>query len=198
MSELAFNRIILEKAVRILSRIVIGLLILNLLQVIVLIKFTRKPVLLLKETQTKEIEMLDFSNYEITETILNNFVRWIASEYLSFGPDSLPNQIESITNYLNAEPKSAILKSYEKNKAAISSGVYFQFNLKEIEVTKRSNPYTVEATGEMSIIDKNGRYKKEDRIYEFDVLKVKSTSDNPYGLKVISITEKKVDEGGEA
>jgi len=197
MSELAFNRIILEKTVRILSRIVICLLILNVLQVLILIKFTRKPVLLLKETQADTIEMLDFSSYEITEKILNNFVRWVASEYLSFGPDSLPNQIESIKHYLNAEPKAAILKSYEKNKTAISSGVFFQFNLEEMEIIKRSNPYKIDAKGEMSIIDKNGRYKKEGRVYVFEVLKVKPTSDNPYGLKVISITKKQEDKGGE-
>jgi len=198
MSELAFNRIILEKTVRILTGIVTCLLCLNLLQVLVLIKFTRKPVLLLKESKVGTVEMLDFSNYEITETILNNFVRWISSEYLSFGPDSLPNQIESIKHYLNTEPKEAILKSYERNKKAIESGVYFQFNLQDMEITKRSNPYQIEATGEMSIIDKNGRYKKEPRIYVFDVLKVKPTPENPYGLKVISITNKTVTEGGES
>lgn len=198
MSELAFNRIILEKTVRILAGIVVCLLCLNLLQVLVVLKFTRKPVLLLKESNTGTIEMLDFNSYEVTETILNNFVRWIANEYLSFTPNSLPNQIESIKHYLNAEPKEAILKSYEKNKTAIESGVYFQFNLKEVEITQRHNPYQIEATGEMSIIDKSGRYKKEDRSYLFEVLKVKPTQENPYGLKVISITQKQNEEGGES
>ncbi|MCA9405189.1 MAG: hypothetical protein KC684_01515 [Candidatus Omnitrophica bacterium] len=190
MSELVFNRIILEKAVRILSRVVACLLIINVLQVVVLIKFTRKPVILLGENSTGRIEMLDFSNYEVTETVLNNFVRWISSEYLSFGPDSLPNQIEGIKHYLNAEPKKAILKSYEKNKAAITSGVFFQFNLQDIKISKRSNPYTIDVSGVMSIIDKKGRYKTEDRAYIFEVLRVKPSSDNPYGLKVISITER--------
>ena len=190
MSELVFNRIILEKAVRILSRVVACLLIINVLQVVVLIKFTRKPVILLGENSTGRIEMLDFSNYEVTETVLNNFVRWISSEYLSFGPDSLPNQIEGIKHYLNAEPKKAILKSYEKNKAAITSGVFFQFNLQDIKISKRSNPYTIDVSGAMSIIDKKGRYKTEDRAYIFEVLRVKPSSDNPYGLKVISITER--------
>lgn len=198
MSELAFNRIILEKTVRILTGTVTCLLCLNLIQVLIVLKFTRKPVLLLKENSTGTVEMLDFSSYEITETILNNFVRWISSEYLSFGPDSLPGQIESIKHYLNTEPKDAILKSYEKNKKAIEAGVYFQFNLQDTEITKRSNPYQIEATGEMSIIDKNGRYKKEARIYVFDVLKVKPTPENPYGLKIISITQKIETEGGES
>ena len=177
MSELVFNRIILEKAVRILSRVVACLLIINVLQVVVLIKFTRKPVILLGENSTGRIEMLDFSNYEVTETVLNNFVRWISSEYLSFGPDSLPNQIEGIKHYLNAEPKKAILKSYEKNKAAITSGVFFQFNLQDIKISKRSNPYTIDVSGVMSIIDKKGRYKTEDRAYIFEVLRVKPSSD---------------------
>ncbi|MCA9409537.1 MAG: hypothetical protein KC733_12660, partial [Candidatus Omnitrophica bacterium] len=83
-----------------------------------------------------------------------------------------------------------ILKSYEKNKAAITSGVFFQFNLQDIKISKRSNPYTIDVSGVMSIIDKKGRYKTEDRAYIFEVLRVKPSSDNPYGLKVISITER--------
>ncbi len=197
MSELAFNRIILQKNVRILSYVVLLLLVLNLLQAIVLIKFSRKPVLLVKENQTGSIEMLNFDNYRITEAVVENFVRWISNEYLSFGPESLPAQIESIKHFLSVESKESILKSYDKHKKSIESGVFFQFTLKEMEISKKSNPYQIDVSGVMSILDKNGRYKQNDRTYVFDVLQVKPTFENPYGLKVISITEKIENEGGE-
>ena len=190
MSELAFNRIILQKNVRILSLIVTFLLVLNCLQAVVLVKFSRKPVLLVKENQTGHIEMLDFDNYRITESVIKNFIRWISNEYLSFGPESLPGQIESIQHFISVESKNAILKSYEKHKKSIEAGVFFQFSINDMTITKKSNPYQLEASGAMAIIDRNGRYKNETRTYVFDILQVKPTNENPYGLKVLSITQK--------
>jgi hypothetical protein len=195
MSELVFNRIILQRTIQILTQIAIGLLILNIVQAMVLVKFSRKPVLVVQEDQDGKVEMLDFENFEITEKVLKHFVQWIAKEYLSFSPTSLPSQIEGIEPYLATGPKESILNSYKKNKSVIESGVFFQFNISELELSKRSNPYVVDVRGELSVIDKNGHYKRQEKTYIFEVLKVIPTDDNPYGLKVMNIVQKKDKEG---
>ena len=137
-------------------------------------------------------------NYEVDETILKNFTKWIAKEYLSFSPTSLPHQIDGIKEYLTAIPKKSILTAYKKNKSIIEDGTYFNFVINAVDIKKDDNPFEVELSGVMTIIDRKGNYKDENKIFSFGILQVKPTELNPYGLKVLSVTDKSVKDEKEA
>ncbi|HOY09011.1 MAG TPA: hypothetical protein PLB05_02920 [Candidatus Omnitrophota bacterium] len=193
MSELAFNRAILEKTVQILSLIVVGLVVLLILQSASLVVSSNRPQQVVY-SGGEQILPLETKNYEVDEIILKNFVRWIAREYFSFSPTSLPKQIDSISEYLTSAPKKAILDAYQKNKSIIQEGTYFQFDIAEVSIVKQSNPYHVELSGVMSIIDRSGNYINDLKTYVFEVQQVKPTKENPYGLKVLRIQEKTLSE----
>lgn len=189
MSELAFNRAILEKTVRILSFIVVCLILLLILQAVSLVLSENRPQQVVY-AQEDSIIKLDTKNYEVDQTILKNFTKWIAKEYLSFSPTSLPEQIDGIKEYLTAVPQKSILTAYQKNKSIIEDGTYFNFVINSAEVKKEDNPFEVELSGVMTIIDRKGNYKDENKVFSFSILQVKPTELNPYGLKVLSITDK--------
>lgn len=197
MSELAFNRAILERTVQILSIIVIGLIALLILQAVSLVLSENRPQQVVYAQEDKIIK-LDTENYEVDETILKNFTKWIAKEYLSFSPTSLPHQIDGIKEYLTAIPKKSILTAYKKNKSIIEDGTYFNFVINAVDIKKDDNPFEVELSGVMTIIDRKGNYKDENKIFSFGILQVKPTELNPYGLKVLSVTDKSVKDEKEA
>ncbi|MCK5580749.1 MAG: hypothetical protein KAJ18_05695 [Candidatus Omnitrophica bacterium] len=191
MSELAFNRAILERTVQTLSFIVISLLLLLLAQSVSLVRSESKPQQVVYAQEDKIIK-LDTKNYEVDETILKNFTKWIAKEYLSFSPTSLPHQIDGIKEYLTAIPQKSILTAYQKNKSIIEDGTYFNFVINAVDIKKDDNPFDVELSGVMTIIDRKGNYKDENKVFSFGILQVKPTDLNPYGLKVLSITDRSV------
>jgi len=191
MSELAFNRAILERTVQILSIIVVGLIALLILQAVSLVLSENRPQQVVYAQEDKIIK-LDTKNYEVDETILKDFTKWIAKEYLSFSPTSLPDQIDGIKEYLTAVPQKSILTAYQKNKSIIEDGTYFNFVVNSVEVKKDDNPFEVELSGVMTIIDRKGNYKDESKVFSFGILQVKPTELNPYGLKVLSIIDKTV------
>ena len=191
MSELAFNRAILERTVRILSFIVVCLILLLILQAVSLVLSENRPQQVVY-AQDDSIIKLVTKNYEVDQTILKNFTKWIAKEYLSFSPTSLPDQIDGIKEYLTAVPQKSILTAYQKNKSIIEDGTYFNFVVNSAEIKKEDNPFDVELSGVMTIIDRKGNYKDENKVFSFGILQVKPTESNPYGLKVLSITDKSV------
>ncbi|MCA9399898.1 MAG: hypothetical protein KC618_09115, partial [Candidatus Omnitrophica bacterium] len=91
-------------------------------------------------------------------------------------------------------PKKAILDAYQKNKAIIQEGTFFQFDIADVSVIKHSNPYQIELVGVMSIIDKNGNYVDEPKKYFLEIQQVRPTKENPYGLKVLQIQDKTQEE----
>ncbi|HBG62176.1 MAG: hypothetical protein A2Y03_00620 [Omnitrophica WOR_2 bacterium GWF2_38_59] len=191
MSELAFNRAILERTVRILSFIVVCLILLLILQAVSLVLSENRPQQVVYAQEDSIIKLVT-KNYEVDQTILKNFTKWIAKEYLSFSPTSLPDQIDGIKEYLTAVPQKSILTAYQKNKSIIEDGTYFNFVVNSAEIKKEDNPFDVELSGVMTIIDRKGNYKDENKVFSFGILQVKPTESNPYGLKVLSITDKSV------
>ncbi len=194
MSEMAFNRIILEKNNYVLAVLSIVSLSINLLLAGVLIfSINRKPLIVYEDSG--EMTALKKRDFKLDEKILEGFVHLISKEYLSFSPESLPMQIDSISHYLTEGPKSVILDSFKKNEKKLQSeNVFQQFSIYEIKITKKTSPYLVDVTG-IKTIYANGNSKNIDASYSFEIERIKQTQDNPYGLLVSKIVEKPVENG---
>lgn len=189
MSELVFNRVILERNNRILSLLVVISLILNVLVVFALIHTSARPPLVVY-TQDGQITVLKTKDLKINEAFLKDFIKLIVSQYLSFTPSSLPKQIESIRPYLAPKPVDAILNDFKNNQSVIEKeNISQQFTINNITITKTSNPFWVEVEG-MRNIRTNGNDKDVPAIYVFEVKKIKSTESNPYGFLMTDVIEK--------
>ncbi len=189
MSELVFNRVILERNNRTLMILSAISFLLNFILVLGLMRSFQKPPLVVY-AQDGEITVLKTKSLIVDETLLKDFIRLIAGQYLSFSVNSLPKQIDSIRPYLGFKSIQNILQAYKDNKAIIESENISQlFIVDTITVTKNSDPFWVEITG-VSNIHASDNDKSIPMTYIFEVTKVKSTEDNPYGFLMTDVMQK--------
>ena len=189
MSELVFNRVILEKNNQILSLLSVISISLNLLLVFAFIQKSSKPPLIVY-AQDGQIEVLRTRDLKMDELFLKDFSKMIAGQYLSFAADSLPKQIEGIKPYLGDKPRQTIMDSYKTNQALIEKdNISQQFVINTVSITKESDPFWVEIEG-IRNIHAAGDDKSMPMIYVFEVKKIKSTAINPYGFLVTDVIEK--------
>ncbi len=189
MSELAFNRIILEKNNQILAIVAVISLGLNLiLSLILTFSVNKRPLIVYEDSG--QVTSLKQNQFKLDEGILEGFVRMITKEYLSFTAVSLPTQIEGIKQYLADSPKNAILESYKKNQKKLQEeNVFHQYSIYGINITKKSNPFLVEVSG-IKTVYANGNSKNIKAAYVLEIQKIKQSENNPFGLIVSTIAEK--------
>lgn len=188
MSELAVNRIILEKNNFYLAVVAVASLSINLLLALILAFSVNKKPLMVYES-AGEVTALQSRAFKLDEKVLEGFSRMVAKEYLSFGPASLTSQVEEIKQYLAEGPRDALLDSYKKNEKKIQeNNVFQQFSVGEIKITRKSSPFLVEVNG-IKTVYASGNSKNIAASYALEVEMVKQTQDNPYGLIVTKIKE---------
>ena len=189
MSELVFNRIILEKNNRVLSLLMVISLALNVFLVFALTNSFARPPLIVY-AKDGQISVLKTKTLGVDEALLKDFIRLIAGQYLSFAGDSLPQQIQGLKPYLAPKPIDAILKAFKDNQAVIEKqNISQQFMVKTIAITKKSNPFWVEVQGSRNI-HAAGNDKIVPAAYVFEVKQIAPTETNPYGFLMTDIIEK--------
>ena len=193
MSELAFNRVILQKHNRTLGILVIASLAVNaLLGVNLLVQANKKPILVSRAEGV--LKVLEQEQYKLDEEMLKNFIMMISTQYLNFNSLTLPKQINGIAKYLDVQPVEAIMDSYKKNEGEmVKDQVAHEFTSEEMTITKKNDPFWVELKGVRTIYAK-GHKKNIPAVYLFEIKKIQPSESNPYGLIVTKIIEKKVDE----
>ncbi len=190
MSELIFNRTILEKYNQILSILIIISVSVNLLLVVIVLGIVNKPSLMVYSNEG-EIGVLKSKNLKMDEAMLQGFTKMIVGQYLNFTTGSLSQQIEGIAQYLSVKAKQAITDAYKHNQSTIEKdGISQQFVINTIDITRKSNPFWVEVKGERTLYV-NGNNKTILVTYVFEIKKVKSSESNPYGLLVNDVIQKK-------
>lgn len=195
MSEMVFNRVILEKNNQLLAIFCLISLLLNLILGINLILSIQKPPLIVFE-DTEHMSSLRLKRYKVEEDIIKDFITMIASQYLNFNYVSLTNQIEGISPFLARRPKESIMESYKRNQSRMEKeGIYQEFIIGDMKITKKNNPYWVEVSG-VRVINADGNKKNDEITYIFGIEKTKPTQANPYGLLILDVTEKKEFDGG--
>jgi hypothetical protein len=189
MSELVFSRVVLEKNNQILAVLVLASFTLNILLTGLLVSAVhRPPIIVTKEAD--QLVAMDEENYKLDEDGLIEFTRLIAKNYLSFTPESLPSQIEGISEYLTDEPRNSILDSYKNPSATVKNDdIRFEFRPDAIRIVKKSIPFQVELGGTRTIFV-NDNSKSFPAIFIFEIKRVESSAENPYGLRVLQIVEK--------
>ena len=188
MSELVFNRVILEKNNRILAFLGVISLLINLLLVLGIMRAYQKPPLVVY-AQEGQISVLKTKTLQMDEALLKDFIKLIASQYLSFAADSLPKQIEGIRQYMALKPTETILDSFKNNQDVIEKqNISQQFVINTITITK-TNPFWVEVEG-IRNIHANGNDKSILMTYVFEIRKVNPAESNPYGFLMTDIIEK--------
>lgn len=195
MSELAFNRVILEKNNQVLAILSIASLSLNLVLGITLTSAVQKPPLIVYE-DTEHMSALRLKKYKIEENILKDFTSMIVSQYLNFNYVSLTNQVDGISPYLASRPLDAILESYKRNQSRMEKeNISQEFIVGEIKITKKKNPFWIEVQG-VRVINADGNKKSDEITYIFEIEKIRPTQLNPYGLRILDVIEKKDESGG--
>ncbi len=189
MSELVFNRVILERNNRVLSLLAVISLGLNVFLVFALARsFTRPPLIVY--TEDGQISVLKAKALSMDEAFLKDFVRLMAGEYLSFTAGSLPKQIEAIRPYLAPKPARAILDSFKSSQAILEKqNMSQQFLINKITITKKTNPFWTEIEGTRNV-HAGGNEKNVALTYVLEVQKIKPTESNPYGFLMTDIIEK--------
>lgn len=197
MSELAFNRAILENNNQVLAILSIASLSLNLALGIGLTMAVQKPPLIVYE-DTEQMSVLKLKKYKIEEDVLKDFTTMFVSQYFNFNYASLSNQIEGIKPYLAARPLDAILESYKRNQSKMEKeNISQEFIIGEIKITKNKNPFWIEVEG-VRVINADGKKKNDEITYILEIEKIKPTQTNPYGLRILDVVEKKDQNGGES
>ncbi len=197
MSELAFNRAILENNNQVLAILSIASLSLNLALGIGLTMAVQKPPLIVYE-DTEQMSVLKLKKYKIEEDVLKDFTTMFVSQYFNFNCASLSNQIEGIKPYLAARPLDAILESYKRNQSKMEKeNISQEFIIGEIKITKNKNPFWIEVEG-VRVINADGKKKNDEITYVLEIEKIKPMQSNPYGLRIIDVVEKKDQNGGES
>ena len=190
MSELAFNRVILEKNNQVLAILSIASFSLNIVLGTLLIMSVQKPPLIVYE-DTEHMSALRLKKYKVEEEIIKDFTTMIISQYLNFNYVSLTNQIDGITPYLARRPLDAILDSYKRNQAKMEKeNISQEFIVGEMKILKKNNQFWIEVQG-VRIINADGNKKNDELTYIFEVEKIKPTQSNPYGLRILDVVEKK-------
>lgn len=189
MSELVFNRVLLEKHNRVLTWGLIALLGLNFILVLWLMSISvRRPLIVF--SKEGELSVLKSKDLKMDEVFLKDFVKMIAGQYLSFSVSSLPKQIEDIKAYLAPKPTESILASFKNNQTAIEKeSISQQFVINTVTITKETNPFWVEVEGVRNI-RASGNDKTIPMTYVMEIKKVKATESNPYGFLMTDIIEK--------
>ncbi len=188
MSELVFNRVILEKNNRTLTLLAIVSLLLNFVLVLGIMRVYQKPPLVVY-AQEGQISVLKANTLQTDEALLKDFIKLIASQYLTFTADSLPKQIEGIRQYMAVKPTETILDSFKNNQAVIEKqNISQQFVINTITITK-TNPFWVEVEG-IRNIHANGNDKSIPMTYVFEIKRVNPAESNPYGFLMTDIIEK--------
>jgi len=189
MSELVFNRVILEKNNQTLMVLSITLLALSFILALGLMKAYQKPPLVVY-VQDGEISVLKTRGLALDEPLLKDFARYMASQYLSFTANSLSKQIEAIRPYLSPQVAAAILNSFDENQVIIQKdSISQQFVIDNITITRPRNPFWVEVQGTRNI-HAAGNDKAVAMTYVMEIKRVRSTESNPYGLLMSDIIEK--------
>ena len=195
MSEMAFNRVILEKNNQLLAIFCLVSLSLNLILGISLGMTVQKPPLIVFE-DTEHMSALRLKKYKVEEEIIKDFTTMIVSQYLNFNYVSLTNQIEGISPYLARRPMDAIMESYKRNQPRMEKeSISQEFIVGEMKITKKNNPFWVEVSG-VRVINADGNKKNDEITYIFEIEKTKPTQVNPYGLRILDVVEKKDQVGG--
>jgi len=189
MSELVFNRMILEKNNQTLMVLSIALLTLSFILALGLMKAYQKPPLVVY-VKDGEIAVLKTKGLAVDEPLLKDFARYMASQYLSFTANSLSKQIDAIRPYLSGQVAAVILNSFQENQSIIQKdGISQQFIIDNITITKPRNPFWVEVQGARNI-HAAGNDKAVAMTYVIEIKKIRATESNPYGLLMTDIIEK--------
>ncbi len=189
MSELVFNRVILEKHNRVLTWAVMILLGLNLIFVFWFMRASGQPPLIVF-AKDGQLEVLKTRDLKMDEAFLKDFVKMVTGQYLSFSVSSLPKQIEGIKPYLAPKPVEGILASFKNNQTAIEKeSISQQFVINAITITKKTDPFWVEVEGTRNI-RASGNDKSAAVTYILEIKKIKPNEENPYGLLMTDMIEK--------
>lgn len=190
MSDLAFNRVILQKHNTTLSILVMASLVLNaVLGVGLLTQISRKPIIVSSSDDGK-LQSVKQEEYKLDEEMLKNFIMMISTQYLNFNSLTLPKQIGLIEKYLDVQPVESILGTFKKNQERmLKDQVAHEFVLNDIQITRKNDPFWVELKG-VRIIYARGNKKDTEVTYLFEVKKVVPSFVNPYGLIVMRVIEK--------
>ncbi len=190
MSELIFNRTILEKYNQILSILIIVSVIVNLLLVITVLGVINRPPMLVYSNEG-ELKVLKVTNLKMDEAMLQDFTKMIVSQYFNFTATSLSQQIEGISQYLSVKAKQEIMDAYKHSQSVIQKeGISQQFAINKMDITRKSNPFWVEVNGSRTLYV-NGNNKTIPVTYILEIKKVKTSESNPYGLLVNDVIQKK-------
>jgi len=190
MSELIFNRILLEKYNQTLSIILIISVSLNLFLAVIVLGVANKPTLMVY-SEEGSIGVLKSKNFKVDEGLLEDFTKMMVGQYLNFTSTSLPQQIDGISQYLSVKAKQAVLDAYKHNQLTIEKeGIGQQFVVSGIQITKKNNPYWVEISGQRTLYV-NGNNKTVPITYIFEIKKIKPNESNPYGLMLNDVIQKK-------
>lgn len=190
MSELAFNRVILEKNNQTLAILSTASLGLNLILAFLVLFSIQKPALIVYE-DNDHISALALRQYKIQEDGIKSFTNIIVSQYLNFNAASLPKQVDGISPYLAPKPLAAIMDSYKLNQSKMEKeNIAQEFIISETRITKKNSPYWVEVEG-IRIISADENKKRDKVTYIFEIEKIKPTIADPYGLRVLDVVEKK-------
>ena len=193
MSELAFNRVILEKNNQTLALLSLASLALNVILAISMAFSIQKPPLVVFE-DTEGMSALRLKQYKVQEEGIKTFTTMIVSQYLNFNAATLPKQVEAITPYLGAKPLNAIMDSYKRNQDKMEKEhISQEFIISDTKLTRKKSPFWIEVEG-IRVISADDNKKNDPITYIFEVQKVTPSTTNPYGLKVTDIVEKKAEE----
>lgn len=191
MSELAFMRTIFEKNNNTLAVSLIGAVVINLILLFCFLAAVNKPARVIYVDEHNMPFMFKTQEFKVTEDMLKSFVRLVLNNYLCFGPETLPKQIEDIKIFLEEAPQQAMTRTYQKNKdKLIQSNVFQQFAIEQIEIIKKSAPFVVKVSGTKTVLVKgNSKYFKN--IYFITINKILPTQNNSFGLIVAAIRQEK-------
>ncbi len=190
MSELVFNRVILEKNNQVLAILSVISLSLNLvLALLVTLSFQKPPLIVFEDTE--HISALRLKQYKVQEEGIKSFTAMIVGQYLNFNAVSLPKQMDNISPYLASRPMDAIMESYKRNQSRMEKeNISQEFIIGETKITKKRSPFWVEVEG-VRVITADDNKKSDPITYIFEIAKTKPTTENPYGLRVLDVAEKK-------
>ncbi len=190
MSELVFNRVILEKNNQVLAILSVVSLSLNLvLALLVTLSFQKPPLIVFEDTE--HMSALRLKQYKVQEEGIKSFTSMIVGQYLNFNAVSLPKQLDDISPYLATRPMDAIMESFKRNQSRMEKeNIIQEFIINETRITKKKSPFWVEVEG-VRVITADDNKKSDPITYIFEIQKIKPTTDNPYGLRVLDVAEKK-------
>lgn len=190
MSELVFNRVILEKNNQVLAILSVVSLSLNLvLALLVTLSFQKPPLIVFEDTE--HMSALRLKQYKVQEEGIKSFTSMIVGQYLNFNAVSLPKQLDDISPYLASRPLDAIMESFKRNQSRMEKeNIIQEFIINETRITKKKSPFWVEVEG-VRVITADDNKKSDPITYIFEIQKIKPTTENPYGLRVLDVAEKK-------